>query len=379
MVDEIIQLTFKTGIKTDIQLIGDIFGHRKNNSEYELAISDDLLVNLYKTDTTGSKIIDITNKECINWLNKQLQDYASFLKSVADKNNISYTVLLSLPDMIDEKLPNYIQEVNTLYPSWDTNKIECIGLEDKEWVIDSDKQESTTFQYGKQILHYPYEKQQYYSSRITTTSTAVNDEWDLIYKASDKAKSLGFDGVFINGEDIREYGFIISTKSQPDCTGLRQIKIYNNNVEKYELTLLKNSGKRIMTLGNSNIESIDVGLNKVYELKFTVPFYYTDDITLQVVKNEEYDVVKEKQIVQVNGKDKFVIENISNSETEGGNELSGATTSGVSSPTKVVTAYSIENNLNKRKIELPQMTAQLHSDSVNTSTGFLDLVEKGCS
>ncbi len=170
-----------------------------------------------------------------------------------------------------------------------------------------------------------------------------------------------------------------NANTQPDNSGLRQIKIYNNNVIDYEMTLLKNSGEKIINLGNSIINSIQVGTNQVYTLSFTVPYFYTDDITLEIVKNEEYDLVKEKQIVQLNGVDKFIIETISENEGMGGGNSSsvgGNGGNGTTATTKTVTAYSLETQLNTRKISLPTTTRQLYANSVEKSAGYLDLVDE---
>ena len=135
-------------------------------------------------------------------------------------------------------------------------------------------------------------------------------------------------------------------------------------------------------MGNALVDSINVGINQIYELVFTVPYYYTDDINLSIIKNEEYDLVKEKQIVQVNGLDKFIIQNIVENEGEGGDSVSsiaGNGGNGTTATTKTVTAYSLEKQLNKRTITFPQTTAQLNADSVNTSAGYLDMVDQACS
>lgn len=161
-------------------------------------------------------------------------------------------------------------------------------------------------------------------------------------------------------------------QKEPDYSGLRQLKVNNNSIMQYKMTLLKNSGEKIMNLGNSKIGSISVQNGQAYQLTFTVPRYFTDDITLEVIKNDEYDYVVNKQIVQINDRDKFIIEDVV--ENDGTGSAQGDTFT-----TKSVTAYSLDFQLTTRMINLPQMERELYSDKPDISKGYLNLVDEASS
>lgn len=390
---ELLNEAFSIGINTSIQMIGNIFGTRENNSNYEMAMYDSFTTSWYKYQNKVESMpvynslpsgtnLSTEDLALAQWLNKQLQDYSIFMKNIGVNSDVKYSVLFSLPQNVDKSLPQFIQLVNAPYEAWENNQIQYFGIEDFEWVIDSDAQHNEISDFGIEKVHKPLGEQQYFAGKINNPKSA-NVQWNLIYKACTNAQKLGFANVFIcNGEDIRTYGLSVSVDIEPDSRGLRQLRVFNNNTVEYKLTLLKNSGEKIINLGNSLVDSITVGINQVYELTFTVPYYYTDDINLSIVKNEEYDLVKEKQVVQVNGVDKFIIQNIVENEGEGGGSVSsiaGNGGDGTTATTKTVTAYSLEKQLNKRSISFPQTTAQLNADSVNTSAGYLDMVDQACS
>ena len=390
---ELLSVAFSTGINTSVQMQGNVFGTRSNDSKYEMAIYDDFTKSWYSYENNGANIPiysslptddNLTQEDLslAQWLSSQIESYSDFMKNVGNNGNAKYSTLFSLPQIVDKSLPKFIKLVNAPYQAWQNNQIEYFGIEDFEWVINSDTQHNEINNFGIEKIHIPLGKQEYFAGKINNPNTA-NAEWDLIYKACSNAKKLGFANVFIcDGKDIRTYGLSVTVEIEPDNKGLRQIKIFNNNTVDYNLTLLKNSGEKIINLGNSLVNSITVGINQIYELTFTVPYYYTDDITLEVIKNEEYDLVKEKQIVQVNGIDKFIIQNIVENEGQGGDSISsiaGNGGEGTTATTKTVTAYSLEKQLNKRSISFPQTTAQLNADSVNTSAGFLDMIDQSCS
>ena len=140
-----------------------------------------------------------------------------------------------------------------------------------------------------------------------------------------------------------------------DYVSLRQLK-FGEPIE-YELKLKKNNKETIGILEGSTVINLEVKLEDIWTLDFTVSYYISDTLTHQRIKNPLYDLVTQEKKVILNDEVEFVIRELS----ENGK-------------TKTCKAYSSEIKLNKRKAVFNNITRQLKSDEVNTSVGLFDVL-----
>lgn len=149
---------------------------------------------------------------------------------------------------------------------------------------------------------------------------------------------------------------------------LRKIDIKDNKILDLEMVLTKTSGDKIITLTSSTIKSLNIDIDKVWEISVSVPHYIVDEISMKTKKNPEYDLVKERQIIQINNKDRFLITKINEGEKNKGEVQS-----------KEIVAFSLDIQLSNLNIAVTEKVRQLYSDSTNTSEGALNYLENYCS
>ena len=136
----------------------------------------------------------------------------------------------------------------------------------------------------------------------------------------------------------------------------------------YTLVLTKKNKSLICILAEAYARTLNVKMDDINSLTFTIPYYIEDEITHQQIKNPNYDYVIEENMVLLKAGDAsnpyfeayFIIKGIEE-ETD---KLS-----------KSVRCSSREVMLNKDNITIDGSELQLKKDDVNIANGVFDVLE----